>query len=132
MSTFAVKVGRRETGTKKKANEGTKRNSAKYYRSKNCYIKRSGKERRKEGKNHLVDLIDELSALMSVPNHYRVLLAELGRNTPVCGIMQLGGNQRSLEILTEIAETGAQVHYKTKIVRCTNVLLRIIDLLIMY
>ena len=26
----------------------------------------------------------------------------------------------------------AQVHYKTKIVRCTNVLLRIIDLLIMY
>ena len=29
-------------------------------------------------------------------------------------------------------ESSAQVHYKTKIVRCTNVLMRIIDLLIMY
>ena len=45
-----------------------------------------------------------------------------------CGSVDIGKNAQRYNQF----EYPAQVHYKTKIVRCTNVLMRIIDLLIMY
>ena len=63
----------------------------------------------KEGKNYLIDLIEELITLQTVPRHYRLLLSELGRNTPVCGMIQLGGDDRCLKIITDIYETGDNI-----------------------
>ena len=37
------------------------------------------------------------------------MLAELGRNTPVCGMMQLGGDERCLQIITDISESGDNI-----------------------
>lgn len=64
---------------------------------------------RKEEKSHLTELINDLATLHAVPRHYRIISAELGRNTPVCGMMQLGGDERCLKILTDISETGDNV-----------------------
>ncbi|KAH3862488.1 hypothetical protein DPMN_025455 [Dreissena polymorpha] len=62
-----------------------------------------------EGNNHLVEIVDKLNVFNTVPHHYRIILAELGKNTPVCGIMQCGGNERCLDILTQISETGDNI-----------------------
>ena len=64
---------------------------------------------RKEGKSHLIEIVDEVNTLKAVPQHYRIMLAELGRNTPVCGMIQLGGNESCLQILTDLSESGNNI-----------------------
>ena len=105
MPTAAAQVGRRETGPKKK----TKKKALNTIPLSSTEMKTLKDLLRKEEKAHLILLIDELATLKSVPHHYRIMLAELGRNTPVCGMMQLGRDERCLQIITDISESGDNI-----------------------
>ena len=47
--------------------------------------------------------------LGQLPTHYRLLFSELGRNTPVYGIIQSGGDKTLNETIQHIVQSGQKV-----------------------
>ena len=47
------------------------------------------------------------------PESYRAFLSELARNSPVCGLVQLGGNQDIYKLLHQLASTELNIQDST-------------------
>lgn len=66
----------------------------------------------RDGLKSLSDLITRLSGESRknlCPEPYKEFLSELARNTPMCGLLQLGGNQAVCEVLHQLASTGLKI-----------------------
>ena len=62
-----------------------------------------------ESRNSLASIVEDVIKMGQVPTHLRLLFAELGRNTPVYGLVQTGGNQAVNDTLKEIVRSGKNV-----------------------
>ena len=62
-----------------------------------------------EDQHSLVSIVEDVIEMGRVLIHLRLLFAELGRNTPVYGMLQSGGNQAVIGVLSEIVRSGQNV-----------------------
>ena len=70
----------------------------------------------KDGLKSLVNMVSRLRSEAPnnlCPESYRAFLSELARNSPVCGLLQLGGNQDICELLHQLASTGLNIQDST-------------------
>ena len=70
----------------------------------------------KDGLKSLANIVSRLRS--EAPNNlrpesYRAFLSELARNSPVCGLVQLGGNQDIYELLHQLASTDLNIRDST-------------------
>ena len=70
----------------------------------------------KDGLKSLANIVSRLRSEAPnnlCPESYRAFLSELARNSPVCGLIQLGGNQDIYELLHQLASTDLNIRDST-------------------